>query len=78
MSKECETCLDTTTNKDGICDMCKAEWVEHIASEIEAMLQYDKHDYLELRTERNRVIVEVYDEQKKKRFDRFDCSYIVK
>lgn len=63
MSKECETCLDTTTNKDGICDMCKAEWVEHIASEIEAMHQYDKHDYLEVRTERGRVIVQVYEVQ---------------
>lgn len=62
MSEQCEGCQDRTTNKDRICDLCKAEWVEHTANEIEAMLQYDKHDYVEVRTERNRIIVQVFPE----------------
>jgi hypothetical protein len=60
MGHQCHVCQDTTTNKDGICDLCRADQVEFIAKELEAMLQYDERRYKTVRTEGNRVIVEVY------------------
>lgn len=60
MSQQCRVCQDKTTNKDGICDLCRADQVEFIASEIEAMLQYDERRYKSIKTEGDRVIVEVY------------------
>ena len=60
MSKQCQSCHDTTTNRDGVCDLCRAEEVQEVADEIEAMLQYDKREYSEVYTKGPNVIVRVY------------------
>lgn len=57
------SCHDTTTNRDTVCDMCRAEEVQFIADEIEAMLQHDSREYSEVKTEGNRVIVVVFEVQ---------------
>jgi hypothetical protein len=41
--------------------MCRAEEVQDLADEIEAMLEYDKKEYSEVKTDGNRVIVVVYE-----------------
>ena len=60
MSKKCQRCPDSTTNRDGVCDLCRAEEVQKIADEIEAMLQYDKRAYSEIYTQGPNVIIRVY------------------
>ena len=59
MSKKCLNCTAPTTDKDQICPICRATIIQWLAGEIEAMLQYDKRPYKEVKVENGQIIVTI-------------------